>query len=74
MTRHGQGQPVRYDGAIGFIALLIVALMLSVSPMALNATGWNYDGLGAAGPTRFHPHPISSCCCSFSSPCGTAIR
>jgi hypothetical protein len=29
--------------------------MLSVSPMGLNALGWNYDGLGGAGPTRFHP-------------------
>jgi hypothetical protein len=55
MTRHVHGQPLRYDGAIGFLALLIIALMLSVSPMALNAIGWNYDGLGAAGPTRFHP-------------------
>lgn len=55
MTSHEHGQPRRYDGSIGFIALLIVALMLSVSPMALNALGWNYDGLGGAGPTRFHP-------------------
>jgi hypothetical protein len=55
MTRHVHGQPLRYDGVIGLLALLIIALMLSVSPMALNAIGWNYDGLGAAGPTRFHP-------------------
>ncbi|MBN8533079.1 MAG: VpsF family polysaccharide biosynthesis protein [Rhizobiales bacterium] len=55
MISHANGQPRLYDGSIGFIAVLIVALMLSVSPMALNALGWNYDGLGGAGPTRFHP-------------------
>lgn len=45
----------RFDGAIGALALLIIALLMTVSPMALNAIGWNYDGLGGAGPTRFHP-------------------
>jgi hypothetical protein len=45
----------RFDGFIGAIAVLSVILLLTLSPMALGAIGWNYDAPGGAGPTRFHP-------------------
>ncbi len=35
--------------------LVMLVLHFLVSPMALNALGWNYDAPGGAGPTRFHP-------------------
>ena len=43
------------DRLIHRLALLITVVMLLVSPMALTAIGWNYDGIGGSGPTRFHP-------------------
>ncbi|KAF0228348.1 MAG: hypothetical protein FD175_2129 [Beijerinckiaceae bacterium] len=43
------------DRLIHRLALLITVVMLMISPMALNAIGWNYDGTGGSGPTRFHP-------------------
>jgi hypothetical protein len=43
------------DAIMAGLALLVLGLLLTVSPMALNALGWNYDGVGGAGPTRFHP-------------------
>jgi hypothetical protein len=45
----------RMDRLLHGLAIAIIALLLLFSPMALNAIGWNYDGLGGAGPTRFHP-------------------
>lgn len=44
-----------FDKLIHRLAILIVLTMMTISPMALNAVGWNYDGTGGAGPTRFHP-------------------
>lgn len=44
-----------FDKLIHRLAILTCLLMLLVSPMGLNAIGWNYDGLGGSGPTRFHP-------------------
>lgn len=55
MIGHDDGYNRRFDGTIGALALLIITLLMTVSPMALNAIGWNYDGLGGAGLTRFHP-------------------
>lgn len=43
------------DRLIRLMAVGIITLLLTLSPMALNGIGWNYDGLGGAGPTRFHP-------------------
>ncbi len=45
----------RMDSLLQALAITIIALLFLFSPMALNAIGWNYDGLGGAGPTRFHP-------------------
>lgn len=45
----------RIDRLIRVLPVVITFLLLSLSPMALNGIGWNYDGLGGAGPTRFHP-------------------
>ncbi|MCZ8187051.1 MAG: VpsF family polysaccharide biosynthesis protein [Beijerinckiaceae bacterium] len=45
----------RTDRLIHGLAIGIIALLMLLSPMALNGIGWNYDGLGGAGPTRFHP-------------------
>lgn len=45
----------RHDGLIHGLMILFVALLMLVSSMALNAIGWNYDGTGGSGPTRFHP-------------------
>jgi hypothetical protein len=41
--------------AIERLAVPFAVLVLAVSPFALNALGWNYDGGGGSGPTRFHP-------------------
>lgn len=45
----------RLDATIAALAFAIVTLLLMLSPMALGALGWNYDGPGGSGPTRFHP-------------------
>ncbi|MGL5447209.1 MAG: VpsF family polysaccharide biosynthesis protein [Rhabdaerophilum sp.] len=55
MTRRQTSSTPVMDSLIAGLALLILGLLLTVSPMALNALGWNYDGVGGAGPTRFHP-------------------
>lgn len=43
------------DRAIGSLAVAVVVLMMTVSPMALGAIGWNYDAPGGAAAMRFHP-------------------
>lgn len=46
----------RLDWLIETLTMLAFASMLAVSPFALAAIGWNYDGAeGGAGPLRFHP-------------------
>ena len=44
-----------FDTFIHRAAILTCVLMLLISPMALNAIGWNYDGVGGSAPMRFHP-------------------
>jgi hypothetical protein len=44
-----------FDGLIHVVTLATLVVMMSVSPMALTMIGWNYEGLGGSGPTRFHP-------------------
>jgi hypothetical protein len=56
MTRAAmQAAPAAGIRLVGWLATIIMTLFLTLSPMALNGIGWNYDGLGGAGPTRFHP-------------------
>lgn len=56
MTRAAmQANPAAGTRLVGWLATIIMTLFLTLSPMALNGMGWNYDGLGGAGPTRFHP-------------------
>jgi hypothetical protein len=44
------------DALVHGLALAMVLVMMTISPMALSAMGWNYDApVGGAGPTRFHP-------------------
>lgn len=43
------------DRVIGFLAPVFTILVIAVSPFALTALGWNYDGVGGSGPSRFHP-------------------
>ncbi|MFN3483539.1 VpsF family polysaccharide biosynthesis protein [Rhabdaerophilum calidifontis] len=45
----------RLDAAIHALTLTMALAMLTISPMALGALGWNYDAPGGSGPTRFHP-------------------
>ena len=51
----GSVVPAGLERAINGMALAFVVVSLGVSPFALNMLGWNYDGVGGSGPTRFHP-------------------
>ena len=43
------------DKAIAVFATVFTLFVVALSPFSLNALGWNYDGNGGSGPTRFHP-------------------
>jgi hypothetical protein len=43
------------DRAINALMPVLAVLTVAVSPFALNAIGWNYDGVGGSPATRFHP-------------------
>lgn len=44
-----------FDRLIHRLAILLALVMLTISPMALTALGWNYEAPGGSGPLRFHP-------------------
>lgn len=44
-----------FDRLIHRLAILLTLVMLTISPMALTALGWNYEAPGGSGPLRFHP-------------------
>ncbi len=54
-TSRALSRSPRQDALIHAMALILGVVLIGISPMALNALGWNYDGLGGSGPTRFHP-------------------
>lgn len=43
------------DATIHAIALLVMTMQITISPMMLHMIGWNYDGLGGNAFHRFHP-------------------
>ena len=46
------------EAIIHWLALLFSAVLMAISPFALNAVGWNYDGVDGSAFTRFHPATI----------------
>ena len=55
MTPEAASRTPGTDAVIHVLAIVILGLLLMLSPMALGALGWNYDGIGGSPPMRFHP-------------------